>query len=224
MTLVIAAEGENFVIIGADTKNVINYPGGIRAESNMEDKLIQVANHVCITIAGVGDIGTQFIEKFKATLKSREDGATYIAEKFSSFCKKEFFTKIADTIKDSYSPLFLISGLDKIGNKYKKPIIFIEDSSDAFYPGRWKKYAFIGVDIIANYLFSKHYRKSAGQNKLPNLIAQTIYDTSKCDGNVGCDMKIFIIDQNGVREISKADILKLYRTWEQEELESLVTE
>jgi len=50
-------------------------------------------------------------------------------------------------------------------------------------------------------------------DELVRLVAQALYDTMKIDGDVGGQIKLAIIDENGMREIPKRDVDTYITKW-----------
>lgn len=229
MTLVIAAPGKtpenkNFIILGADSRGVIQDVAGNRIETNVMKKLIPVANHVGILMYGNADIGNQLVEKFKSTIKKGTDGATKIAEEFANFCRSEF-KKLSGVPLVSLPHLgFIVAGLNKEENKYNTPCLYTLRSTEGFALGMCKPYAIEGKPIIALYIFAKEYKEEMNVPDLTHLVAQAIYDTMRIDGDVGGKIKMAIIDSNGLREYEDSDIEKFYKKWEIIELEKIISQ
>ena len=86
MTLIIAAESKNCIIVGCDGRGTYGRETKVCVQSN---KWFPVSKHVIILSAGDGDLNhsiiTQFIDKIKG-----EDGITNITNKFIDFCRSIF--------------------------------------------------------------------------------------------------------------------------------------
>lgn len=223
MTVVIAAIGNDLIVVGADNRGVIK-SGFIddRIDNDATKKIFEVSKHVLITIAGNGDIGTQLIEKFKTKLKKGMDGATQIAENFAAFCKNEIY-------KNGYVPTksipdldFIVTGFDKPKKEYNLPLIYTLDSATGFIMGRRLDYAIIGRYFIPAYLFKKEFRRNSDLQTLPKLVAKAIYETSQCDSTVSPNMHICIVEKNGIRELLSSVIKSLYSTWEELNLKEII--
>jgi len=124
VTLVIAASGLDFMVLGADSRGTIQDESGNRVEINTVKKIIPVANHVAVLIYGQADESIYFAKRFKF-LNKTIDGVSRVAEKFAEFCRNEM-QKVKDVPKHpDYFPMFgfIIAGLDpaKTGRGYTVP-------------------------------------------------------------------------------------------------------
>lgn len=212
MTLIIAAEGNNFVVLAADGKGTWVDAGGSRMESITEEKLVPLTKYACALIAGDPELGVQLVEEFKTKNKySYKWGISQVVSEFSNFCKKTI-SQITDTIRpnDDAFPvvIFLIGGLDKTGRKYV-PKLNILRSERLFLPGRQKNKAAEGKPFIARYLFSKKYDKDLSKEVMGFLVAEAMRETISIDGDVGGKVRMAIIDENGCRVLSD-EVVKRY--------------
>jgi len=205
MTLVIAAPGKNFVVIGYDSRGILQDTAGTRIERNDMEKMIRIADHVCVLMYGNGDIGNEFVEKFKSNLSTGTDGVTKIADDFAEFCREKIKV-IKDVPYESFPNLgFVVAGLDEEEGTYKTPRTYYLESTYAFMLAH-PPYVIKGKKVIAEYIFVKTYKKDAELDDLCSLVAQSIYDTMSVDGDVGGDIKMGIIRSDGLTEVPAADI------------------
>ena len=223
MTVVIATAGKNFVVVGADTRGVVKDKIiGDRIESDSAKKIFTVANHVMITIAGNGDVGTQLIEKFKSDVIRNTDGVTKVTNLFSKFCKNEIYGTGFNYEERIPDVDFIITGLDKNRSKYTTPMIYTLDSVNGFAIGRRDYYAILGKFFIPYYIFRKDFKQDSDLRTLPGLVAKAIYETSQCDSDVGNKMRIFIVEEGGYRELPREDVLELYSTWDENNIRQII--
>ena len=215
MTLVVAAHGKDFVVLGTDSRGTIqDTVGGTRVELNIMNKLIIIAKHVGILMYGSAHQADYILDKFKSTLQGKNYSATKIAEKLAKICRQEAreVNDVPTTSIPSYG--FIIAGLDKDDGEYV-PRCYSLYSGTGFRLGM-SKYGFTleGKPMIAYYLFAKEYKKEMNVPKLCELVAQALYDTIKVDGDVGGKIRIAIIDSHGLREASGPDINDWIEKWE----------
>jgi len=215
MTLVIAAQGKNFMILGTDSRGTIQDRGGTRVELNIMDKLVVISKHVAILMHGSAEYGDYLIEKFKLTLRGQNHNVSDIAEKFAETCREEGRNLMG--VPSSYLPSFgfVISGLDKKGDKYVPRSYYL--TSDSGFWLRLPKHGFAleGKSMIAYYLFARKYSKDMDVDGLCTLVAQTLYDTKSVDGDVGGKIRVAIIEKDGFREYPEGDINSWIDKWQQ---------
>ena len=140
MTLIIAAQGKDYVVVGADTREVIGTQG-IRVEVNLATKLTEVSPHVAVMTAGAAGHCQYLVEKYKKDVRRRKDGATVIAEDFAEFLKRQA-KKDAKVPKhpDNFANFtYIVSGLDQAGTKFSDPMCYTLTSMDGFKVRMWKE-------------------------------------------------------------------------------------
>lgn len=196
MTLIIATEGDSFVIVCSDSLGTYGGLSGtnVCVESR---KYFKITNHVVILIAGEGDVSYQLIEDFKQSLHGRTiDGATNIAKEFINFGRQKFenLKNFPIPNPDSLFPgcVFIIAGLDKQDDVYKIPKSYVTMSYDNFLlRGDNLGYKIEGKPMIARYLFKKYYKSDMSVDDLASLSIGTLYDVSEVanDGAVGGEIE-----------------------------------
>lgn len=234
MTLIVAVEGKDFVVLGADSEGSRGDVYGTRVDNITAEKLIQLTKYSCALIAGDPEIGIQLIEEFKSQLRNTDSwDTTKVVKEFSKFCKKEIL-HISDTISPSDDDFpdvtYIVAGLDKKRRKYI-PKINILRSGNLFFAGREKDKAAKGKPMIAYYILDKKYNKESSQDDLCFLIGEVISETIRIDGDVGGKIRMAVIDKKGFRDIADSvvdDFTKnkedYMREKEIEELEEIVKE
>lgn len=206
MTLVIAARGTNFIILGADSRGTMIDIAGNRVELNQAVKLIQITKHIGFLVYGDAHISDYLVEKFKEKLSPKKKTVRDIAEEFAEFCREEA-EKTKDVPRD-YFPAFgyIIAGLD-FKNKIPIPQCYRLRSIDAFQLGMYRENpAIAGKYIIARYIFFKEFESNFTVDQLSKLTAKAIYDTGQIDGDVGGEIKMARIDESGFTNYLLEDI------------------
>ncbi len=223
MTLVIAAPGTNFILLGADSRAVIQDVAGNRVQINTVKKLIHVSKYVAMLVYGESEVAVQLLEKYKLNMEADIEGASDVAESFAEFCGEEF--KKVMWVPKAGLPIFgfLVAGLNKGGGEYKIPCIYNIISTNGFMPGICRPFAIKGKPIIALYNFAKKYDENMSVEEISYLVAQSIYDTIEIDGDVGGKIRMAIITPKiGFREIS--DVEKYIERWEIGRLRKIMEE
>lgn len=226
VTLVIAAPGKDFMVLGADSTGVIDSVGA-RIEISILRKLIPVSKYTAILMYGGSEAANQLVEKYKASIEKegkKLEEVSLISEDFCEFCREEE-KKLLGVPKhpESFTYFgFLVCGLDKIGEKFSKPMIYHLTNYDGFRLGLCKPYAIEGKPIIGLYLFAKNYREDMTVDELCKLVARSIYDTMCIDSDVGGKIRIAVIDSDGLRELPDSDVTDSYETWQLRKLRRIM--
>ena len=119
---------------------------------------------------------------------------------------------------------FLIAGLDKKGSRYRTPLFYTLDSFTGFGLGLRRGFEIQGKSMIALYLFSKGYQANMSLDSLLRLVAQAMWDTKNIDATVGGQIRIAIIDSEGIREIPDEDVESFVEPWSVGRLRDIVRE
>lgn len=206
MTLVIAAQGTDFLILGADSRGTMQDIARNRLQINLMIKLHKITDHVGFLVYGSGAQAFFLIERFKKQITNPHANVSKIFDDFIKFCRSEF-RKLKDVpIGELPSFGFIIAGLDKSSSSVI-PHCYTSHSNTGFIPGVAQHgYEIKGKPIIAEYLFAKHYNQNKSVDELCELVALAMNDTINIDGDVGGQVHMAIIDKDGFREYSEDDV------------------
>jgi len=202
MTLLISAKCKDGIVLGSDSRSVMQDSSGARVINDNEEKLITLNEYCCVMVAGDSQAGVYLINKFKKNNNKTKD-VVQLSQELSEFCRKEYKPYINFGGSSNCPRVsFIIAGLEKENKKYTNPKIFVISSDTSFFTGEENYYAIVGKDDISNYLFTKLYNKySISSEKMTELIVQCLYDTEKIDGEAGGKMHLVSITEYGVGEI-----------------------
>jgi 20S proteasome alpha/beta subunit len=220
MTLIIAAEGKDFVILGADSRATIE-SGRTRVEINFMEKIVPVSEHVAVLLAGEAEVADRLVERFKLSLRKKDDGVSNIADKLTRFCIKDALRLAGVPVHPEYFPDFgfIIAGLDKRREQYKIPRTYTLDSLTGFRLGLSRRFAIDGKRMIAYYLFAKEFEQGMNRDDVCALVAKALNDTLSIDGDVGGKIRMAQIDPRGFEPIPETEIQNDYIVpWDVEKL------
>lgn len=206
MTLVIAAQGGNFVILGADSRGTI----GTEEDSliigmDNQSKITRVTPHVGFLISGLGDVADMLLNEFE---RDELDGVSQVIESFRAHCRQKWNEWLTG-VNPEYFPRFgfLISGLDpNQAEEFIIPKTYSLFSEYGFVPGFHRKFVCIGCPLLANYILNRRYTEDMTIETLSPLVAHAISETSSVDRRVGGPIKIAIIDSSGYRLIPEETV------------------
>jgi len=211
MTLIVAAQGSNFVVVGADSRGRITDMAGNRVEVNLQIKIEKITDKVTILLAGSAYVADYLIEKFKSTTKLLDQDVFWVAESFAAFCRSQ--ERLYSDVKTHEYPdyKFIIAGLKKTGKDKYVPRCYKVQSANGFRVGLYKQgFGLEGKPLLGYYIFSKKYEKSKNAlDDLIHLVVEVLYETSNIDGDVGGELRLAIIEKQGTRPIPKGDIEKI---------------
>ncbi|MBX5321833.1 MAG: hypothetical protein ACQXXG_08815 [Candidatus Bathyarchaeia archaeon] len=198
MTLIIVAQGKNFVVVGADSKGMLgDLRGPIVVGSNRYQKVTVVSEHVAIAVYGEAEFGEYLLHQFQTTGVSKGvDGSTEMMEKLSSFCRDKWKEWFKEVQPQRYPAIgFLIAGLDKGPNgQYDAPMIYSVESAYSFVPA-FHKHGFTcrGIIPLATYILTEEYQEDMSVDDLCSLIESTISRVARTDPRIGLPVRIALV-------------------------------
>jgi len=212
VTVVIAASGKNFVVLGADSRGIFgDVAGPMIIGMDKMKKLTVITRHVGALMYGAGELAESLLDEFrrneKETLETI-DGVLDVLKKFLPFCQtvwQNWFRNFSGKC-----PLigFMIAGLDQDEKgEYASPRICSLESRINFAP-QLHRYGFAcqGLPHLSTYILNKQYRADMTVDELCTLVAYVISEVASTDSRVGGPISILVIDPTGAREISLSDV------------------
>jgi 20S proteasome alpha/beta subunit len=226
MTLILALEisppSGPQIIVGADSRGVHDYRI-LRMETNREEKLIQMGRFCCILISGDGEVGRGLVSRFKARYRRIPSEISRVAKLFSKFCRAEYRALApyhSKNAKEFPDVAFILVGIER-NHSTAETKIFTIRSENMFFVGERKFYASDGSILLANYKISKMYEPEMLSDDAVKLVAQSIYDTTRVDGNVGLPINLAVIDRTtGFRFLSNPE--QYFTSWEDQKLRHVI--
>ena len=208
MTLVIAAQGQNFVVLGSDSRGMIEDADKTRVALDMQQKLVKLTDEAGILLFGNAYQANYFLETYQQQMKGNLKNVTAVAENFAQFCRNQL--RIMDNIHPDYNPIFgfIVAGIDAKNNQII-PKCFSLNNKTGFQLGMSKHgFDIEGKLIIPSYIFAKKYNNQMDIDQLTDLVVYTINDTIQNDGDVGGKIHMAIIDSLGMRIVPEVDIAR----------------
>jgi 20S proteasome alpha/beta subunit len=219
MTLVIAAQGEDFVVVAADSRGTIQEIGGTRVEINLMVKLVPITKLAVVLMYGEAESANYLVESFRDSLEGTEADVREVATKLAKLCREDAKeTKGVPAYPDYFPNLgFIIAGLVRKPDGSFVPRCYSLKSIKGFKLGIYgQQFAIEGKPIIALYKFARDFKPNMTQNDLSLLVAQCVYDTEQVDGDVGGRIRMGIIDETEWRSFTPSQIRELITEWPQE--------
>jgi len=202
-TLVVAAQGNDFVVLGSDSLGMLGNLGGpIVVGSNRSRKITILSNHVAVAIFGAAEFGETLLNQFRAS----GDGVTNVLEEFRIFCREkwnEWFSGV--DIKNQPLVGFMIAGLDQSeSGEYDMPKKYSIVSSLNFAPAlHTYPCACRGIPSLATFILNESYREEMSVDELCELVNSTISKVAQTDPRIGLPVRIALITpEEGARMVS----------------------
>jgi len=194
-TLAIAAQGKNFVVLGADSKGMLgDLVGPIVIGSSRAMKIALFSNHVGTAIYGAAEFGANILLQFENAKERDLDGVTNVLEKFRVFCRdkwNEWFRGVGGQLFLG----FIVAGLDKSQNgEYNVPRIYSIESPLNFAPALHPYgYACRGIFPLGTFIMDEKYQEDMSVDDLCSLVESTISRVAQVDPRIGLPARIALI-------------------------------
>jgi 20S proteasome alpha/beta subunit len=204
LTLVIAAEGKDYVVAATDSRGTIEDGAGNRVELNMVQKLFRINDHAIILLYGETGQAQYMIDELE--IANRFDpgsGVRHIAIEFGKLCRREAkeWRDVPTHPRYNASFGFFVVGLDEENGAFTKPRIYELNCQRGFKMELGRDGFLInGKPMIAYYNFAKRYERDKPLLETCRLVAQSFHDTIEVDGDVGGRIRMAILDSTGERE------------------------
>ncbi len=216
MTLIIAAQGKDFMVLGADSRETVDV-GVVRVETNIAEKLIQLTDHTTVLFCGDAGYAQHLISKYQTRISGRpEFGVTDLTEDFASFCQEEEIRLSNVPTFSTRSPTgryfpdlgFILAGFNKVGRQFSQPRCYGLSSQRGYRLELGNGFVLDGKPMIARYLFARSYKPDMDIARLSNLVVQCLFDTARVDGDVGGRWRLAIIGPTETRVKSHEEVEK----------------
>ena len=196
-TLVIAARGKNFVVLGADSKGILGDLDGPIVIGSRALKITILSNHVAAATYGVAEFGENLLDQYQSTKEADLDGVTNVLESFRIFCRDKWNEWFSNFEVASQPHLgFVVAGLD-IGQsgQYDTPKMFSIESWYNFAPALHRyRHVCRGIYSLATFIMDQNYREDMDINEVISLVESTISKVAQSDPRIGLPVRIALID------------------------------
>lgn len=208
MTLVSAAQGKDFVIVGADSRGTFGHPEVAFSSYDVMEKIVPLTPHVVALTYGVGEVGDNLLDEFRRSVSQGIDGVSEIVRQLQTFCSSrwnQWFANVPFQFRPTVA--YIVAGLDKDDERYCIPRIYSLDSRMGFAPAIHRYgWAHGGIPMFAIYIFGRKYKENMSADELIGLVAYAITETATQDMRVGGKVKMMKISSDGIHILSEKEI------------------
>ena len=221
MTLVLALQGIDGIILSSDGRSTIGDPRGFMMVRDGGSKLYRLSSHCGLGLAGSSELSAALVDRMHEQIISR--GMVYVSD-IARF--------VRGWIKDQYEDWFqqmpadrrpiigaIVAGYDKKPDTdTMEPKIFTFSSDLEYAPMLCDSGAyFLGLPLFATYLTNRFYNRNAPVSQLMALSDYIISETASQDPKVGGPTSIAVISpESEYRILEENEILGFRRQNEKE--------
>lgn len=213
MTLIVALQGRDGMVLAGDSRGTIGDPRGLTAINDTQIKLFQLSPYCGIGTSGASELAAKIIDEFKVILsKKKLEYADDILNELRSCVKSRYddwFAKFQP--KDRPGLGFTLIGFHKDGTGKLLPRTYFLASQTDFAPFLFPDgNCLAGVVQYAIYLKHRFYHPDMVVENLCRLAAYLIAETATQDPKVGGAIRIATIkDGAGYQELDDKQITEI---------------
>lgn len=212
MTLIVALEAKDGMILAGDSRGTIGDPRGLTAISDVHKKIFQLTKYCGIGVSGSSELGTALLDGIQKKLSDLK--AEFVDEALSQTrlhvkaLYNEWFSQFP--IDKRPVTLLTIAGYGEIENR-RIPKIYLLNSQMDYAPMLFDKgICMIGIPQYATYLANRYYDRSMSKENVAALAEFLISETASQDPKVGGPINIAVIDPaHGYRELDEKELVEI---------------
>jgi len=223
MTLIVALEGQDGIVLAADSRGTIGDPRGLTAVNDLQQKLFKLTSHSGITISGSSELAASLISKLQDTMSQK--GLVHVdqvAQEAVSVIQKEYFQWFGkrpwagpQPIMDQRpSLIFLITGYNTQEGQSPMPRIYLLNNALDFALQTCSTgFMVAGIPQYAIYLIHRLYDRQMNLKSLKGLAAYLITETASQDPKVGGPIRMAeITPSQGYAELEETEIKRILQS------------
>jgi len=208
MSLAVAIEGKDGVVLAADSRGTIGDPRGLTAINDTQEKLFKLTARCGICLFGSGEIGVELVRRIQAQITHKPQGdasVDEIEELVRGIARKQYKDWFSLLDAQQRPVLGLVLAGIKRDNK-PRSILFVSQLDFAPQPAV-SGIMMGGIPQYAIYLTHRFYDRLQPVAKLANLAEYLISETATQDPKVGGPIKIALITTDkGYEELTPKQV------------------
>jgi 20S proteasome alpha/beta subunit len=222
MTLAVAIESANGIVLAADSRATFGDPRGLTAVNDTVNKLFKPAAGVAVAMAGQAETGNSLMQQIASSLAAKQNSNVDQVADAMRTVGTQLFTQWfgpPNWMISGNGPIpsprpdvtYLLAGYCQDG---KAKIISMTSSLPFNFAPNLSTtgFAVIGIVPLAVYLLNRLYRRGLDLDIAKDLAAYCILETASQDGKVGGPIRMGIVRSATETEIATdAEIAELGR-------------
>ena len=222
MTLVVALQASDGIVLAGDNRGTFGDPRGFMAVSDVRKKIFGLSHYCGVGIAGPPDIASNLLKNMEQQLKSKN---LVFADDVTLFLRDSFRAQYNDwfqQFKIQERPLMgvVIAGYEKSfsGDELVPRIYTISSEQDYATMLCDQGFCLLGLPLFPTYLVNRLYDMTATKEHVISLAEHIISETGTQDPKVGGPIGIALISpDSGYRELDESEVADVHQK-NQEEL------
>jgi 20S proteasome alpha/beta subunit len=194
MTLIVALEGPEGIVMAADSRGTIGDPRGLTAINDIQKKLFKLTNHAGISVSGSSELAARLIDTLSAGLPQIDaenvdailnHSIQVMRQEFTGWFGSKPWAAPQQIIDQRPQVTFILAGFNMRETPPRSRIFLVTSQLD-FAPQLCQNgFMLAGIPQYAIYLMHRLYDKQMGLKSLRGLAAYLITETATQDPKVG---------------------------------------
>jgi len=215
MTLIVALQGKDGLVLAADSRGTIGDPRGLTAINDDQTKLFKLSKYCGIGITGSSELAAKIVDELKVALtQDNKEFTDDILKETRQLVRSRYddwFAKF--DVKERPGIVLTIVGFHKTQDDQFIPRTYLLASPLDFAPQLFSNgNCLSGVPQYAVYLMHRFYHPDMTVDNLVRLAAHLIAETATQDPKVGGPIRIATITpEEGFQELTESAIREILR-------------
>jgi predicted proteasome-type protease len=216
VTLVVALQGQDGLVLAADSRSHQGDPQTGYVVTDHERKFVELTRYGGVGIVGTADLGIKIVEDLTTAVAPVWDQPAIdeVAEQTRVLACERYAWWFGSDMAHHPGLMFVLCGYQGQASGEPLPRLYALLSSYAFVPlPSTVGHATGGYNLFAAYYLNRLYSSAMTVAQLPRLAAHLIYETSRTDpSRVGLPIQMATITpQDGVQMMDAHAIVQLVR-------------
>jgi len=229
MTLIVALEGPEGLVLAADSRGTIGNPLVLTAINDVQQKLFKISDFAGITVSGSSELAARMIDQLAPQLQAVDQkDVDALLNKSAQMMRQEYVSWFGgrqwvgpqQILDQRPSMIFILAGYKISDVQAPVPRIYLLNSQVDFAPQLCPTgFMTAGIPQYAIYLLHRLYDRKMGLGSLKALACYLITETASQDPRVGGPIRMAqITPGNGWEELSPEAIAAIVKANEEHTL------
>lgn len=216
MTLVVALQAGDGIVLAGDNRGTFGDPRGFMAVSDVRRKVFKLSDHCGVGIAGPPDIASNLLKNMEEQLASKslryaDDVTLFLRDSFRAQYN-EWFQQFPVRERPLMGVVICGYELSFSGNELVPRIYTISSDQDYATMLCDQGFCLLGLPLFPTYLVNRLYDMNAPKEHVTSLAEYIVSETGTQDPKVGGPVSLSVITPDGgFRELDEAEVADVHR-------------
>ena len=212
MSLVVALEARDGLVLAGDTRGTVGDPRGLTAISDVHRKIFPLCSYCAVGMVGASELGSALLDQMRQRIEG--EGHKYISDVLP-YVRQQFRDSFNDWFQQfpvDKRPVvvFTVLGYREEDGKFVPKIYMLNNQLDFAPQLVTHGTCLIGVPQYATYLTNRYYDRMMSKENAESLAVYLISETASQDPKVGGPIHMAeITPKGGYTELTDQQIKRL---------------